>query len=228
MQHKRRELPIKLDLFVTLTRAAGRIFSVFLKSWQKHQPPQGGFTSGDGPEYQAFAYVLWFSVLVEIPFMFFLANIVPTLADHRVLIESGLAFLSISALIAFRADRYAIAQTSHSITSDGLHLVLGMRMEGRVPFNAIHSIERIPYGAWRSLSRPWQSSGLVVAKMSPLDKPNVALRVAPGAVELHKMNGSTLYPDIIGLYLDDGDAFIREVRARFSLSTSLEPQSNRT
>lgn len=211
---------MKPSPLIALLLVESAVFVAFFKSWRKGQPLQSGFSFRDGPEYQAFGYVLWLSILVEMPFMLFLVNIVPALTANRIAIEGGLAFMSTYAMIAFRADKHAITHTSHRIISDGLYLTMGMRIKGLVPFKAIHSIERIPHGAWRKLSLPWQASGLVVAKISPLDKPNVVLRVEPGAVELHKMNGSTLYPDIIGLYLDDSGQFVNEVHAGLSQSRS--------
>jgi hypothetical protein len=202
---------------------ASSILAAFFASWRKQpQSPLCGFTFHNGPEYQAFGYVLWLSVLVEIPFTLFMVHIIPALAGCRLAIECGLTLASICALIAVRADRYAMAHTCHQITDDGLHLRLGLRMHGFVRIGAIQFVERIPSGSWRTLSRQWQASGLAVAKLSPLDKPNLMLRVTPGLVALHGMGGKPQYPQIIGLFLDDRERFVRELYARIEACRSCD------
>lgn len=207
-------LPMRPSPFVGLLLVESRVLRTFLASWKKVPSIPDGFTFCRGPEYLALRYILWFSILVEIPFMLFLANIVPALAAHRVPIEGGLALVTVYALVAFRADNHAIKNTAHRIASDGLHLAMGMRVEGLIPIENIHSIERISGGTWRGLSRQWRTSGLSVAKISALDKPNVVLRVSPGTAELHWMHGATSCPEVIGLYLDNAEQFVAELRAR--------------
>jgi hypothetical protein len=176
-----------------------------------------GFSFRDAPEYEMFRYVLWLSVLVELPLMIGIANVAPSFALYRWKLDVVVAVLSVYALLAYRADRHAIRSTAHAISGGLLRLRMGLRMESDIPLDAIDAVENVQIGTWRKRAHAWRAEGLDVAKVSPMDKPNVAFRVERGRALFYWMHGAVTTPDMVGLYVDKPDklvaALIREKRS---------------
>lgn len=203
----------RLNPFLALLLAETRIMRGFIASWNSKTQVPEGFTFSKGPEYLSLTYVLWLSLLVELPFMFFMLQIVPALASHRSMIDAIVLIATAYILLAFRADKHAVRNTAHKLTSIHLALHMGLRVEGNVPLGDIVSAKQVRLGTWKSLARSWRLAGMTVAKVSPLDKPNVVLKVQPESVELSWMHGAASRPRYIGLYVDDAHNFLSRLRA---------------
>ncbi|MFK2899597.1 hypothetical protein ISP15_04550 [Dyella jejuensis] len=213
IQSTRKGKPIRLNPFFSLMFVEVTIFRGFMESWKKHAMPTEGFAFRKGPEYRSMKYALWISFLVEIPFLSFLFYILPILALYRVAIEVGVLFASAYILIAYRSDLYAVKHSAHQLDGDQLTIHMGLRVRGAVPLDCITAIAPVEIGKWRSFARKLTLDGMVVAKVSPLDKPNVVLHVAQNSVELEWIQGNTMWPDYIGLYVDHPHRLIAELRA---------------
>jgi hypothetical protein len=184
----------------------------FMGSWKRQALPIEGFTFREGPEYASIKYVLWISVLVELPFLAFLFYNLPILASHCAAIEGAMLAASVYALMAFRADRYAVKYSAHQLVDDQLIIRMGLRVKGAVPLACIREVAPVQIGKWRSFARKWTLDGMSVAKVSPLDKPNVVLRVVCNSVELEWMHGNTTWPEYIGLYVDHPQQLLAKLR----------------
>ena len=185
----------------------------FIASWTSKTVDPEGFTFSKGPEYQSLTYVLWISLLIELPFMFLVLQIVPLFAPHRGMIDAVVLVGSAYILFAFRADKHAVHNTAHSFTDKHFALKMGLRVVGNVPLGDIVSADPVRLGTWRTLAHNWRLAGMAVAKVSPLDKPNVVMKVRPESVELSWMHGSVSRPRYIGLYVDDAHKLLLHLRA---------------
>ncbi|HEY5783007.1 MAG TPA: hypothetical protein VIT66_14220 [Lysobacter sp.] len=197
--------------FLALLLTETRILRGFIDSWRQAAPANDGFTFRDGPEYQSMTFVLWLSLLVELPLVFTLLQVIPTLRPHRTAIDLVVLLITAYVLLAFRADRHAIRHSAHRIIGGRLSLRMGLRVGGDVSLSDITSVDTVKLGTWRSLSREWQLVGVPFAKISPLDKPNVVLNVRPQCAVLTWIHGGTSHPQRIGLYLDAPHAFLAEL-----------------
>lgn len=208
--------PTRLNPFVSLMLAEITMARGFVESWKRRNLPVEGFTFRAGQEYESIKYVLWISVLVELPFLSFLFYNLPILASHRSTIEGVMLAASAYALMAFRADRYAVKYSAHQLVDDQLIIQMGLRVKGVVPLTCIAAVAPVQMGKWRSFARKSTLDGMSVAKVSPLDKPNVVLRVASNSVELEWMHGNTTWPEYIGLYVDHPHQLLAELRTSCS------------
>jgi len=203
----------RLNPFLALLLVETRIVRGFIASWKPNTAVPEGFTFSKGPEYQSLIYVLWISILLELPFMFLMLQIVPVFAPQRATIDAIVLVSSAYILLAFRADKHAVRYTAHSFTDNHLVLQMGLRVVGNVSLGDIVSAEPVRLGTWRPLARKWRLDGTRVAKISPLDKPNVVMKVRPESVELSWIYGGASRPRYIGLYVDDAHKFLSHLRA---------------
>lgn len=204
--------PIRLNPFLSLMLAEVTMARGFVESWKRRNLPVEGFTFRGGQEYESIKYVLWISVLVELPFLSFLFYNLRILVSHRAAIEGVMLAASAYALVAFRADRYAVKYSAHQLADDQLIIHMGLRVKGVVPLACIAAVAPVQMGKWRSFARKSTLDGMSVAKVSPLDKPNVVLRVACNSVELEWMHGNTTWPEYIGLYVDHPHHLLAKLR----------------
>lgn len=203
--------PAQFNSYKAIAHTELRIYRWFIASWRKAPEVDGGHSFQRGPIYHSLVYVLWFSFLTEIPFMLLVSHLVPSFQRYALIVDACAVLLAIYVIVLFRADKFAVRHTSHRITEDRLIIAMGMRVDGSIALRDIVDVAVVPARTWNDRARAWRLAGHGVAKVSPLDKPNVVLEVLEGRAVLTWMHGMTTAPRHIGLYLDEPARFIAEL-----------------
>lgn len=205
--------PARFNAYKAIANTELRIYRWFIDSWKIPPELNGGYSFRKGPIYDMLVYVVWFSFIIEIPFMMLVMHLVPTFKRYALIVDACAVIIAIYAIVLFRADRFAVRQTSHRITADDLVISMGMRVDGSIALHDIVDVAIVPARTWTERVKAWRLAGHGVAKVSPLDKPNVVLEVVEGRALLTWMHGMTTAPRYIGLYLDEPLRFITELQA---------------
>lgn len=161
------------------------------------------FSISRGPKFDMLPIVVLFSVIVEIPFSILMVSLMVDDPARKMAWHLFLIVTSLYALVWIKADRFSILNSGHSIESGNLVFRCGFRANATISCLSIESAEVVSADRWHALSQNARDTNLVSVVISPMDKPNVALRINSSGAFLGFKNGTGLRrPDLLGVYVD--------------------------
>jgi hypothetical protein len=171
------------------------------------------FSISSGPKFDMLPIVVLFSVIVEIPFSILIVSLIVDDPVRKMVWHLFLIVTSLYALVWIKADRFSIFNSGHSIESGNLVLRCGFRANATIAVLSIESAEVISADKWRALAQNARAINLVTVVVSPMDKPNVALRINPsGAFSGFKNGASLKRPDLLGIYVDKPNDLVKSLQ----------------
>ena len=142
------------------------------------------------------------SLLLELPINVGIINLLVDDPDTRMLIHVIGAVGALYSLVWVLADRWYVADGSHVLADDALHLRVGVRTEGSIPLAAIEGCEAVTEAPerWRRRQGIHRADTMLV---TPFDKPNCVLVLKPDTtVTLLHWQVQRRAPRYVLLYLD--------------------------
>jgi hypothetical protein len=200
------------ERLVLLVRLESEMYRAFWASWSGKIKTkcEAQFSISGGPKFNMLPIVVLFSVIVEIPFSVLIVSLVIDDPARKMAWHLFLILTSLYALVWIKADRFSIFNSGHSIESGNLVLRCGFRANATIAFLSIESAEVISADEWRALAQNARDVNLVTVVVSPMDKPNVALRInRSGAFSGFKNGASLKRPDLLGVYVDKPNDLVK-------------------
>ncbi|PXX47653.1 hypothetical protein [Undibacterium pigrum] len=149
--------------------------------------------------YSTIFLVLLIGLATEIPFSALMVPIMTQDAHTRTLVHCILLALTAYSLVWILGDRYWIRHSCHILAEDTLHLKLGSRSMGKIPYMAISACENFAVDnnqpSWKKFDYPKASIIL-----SPYDKPNLVISLHADA-HLHIWHFQLQKTDVQKIYL---------------------------
>ncbi|MGI4843964.1 MAG: hypothetical protein ACRYF7_11685 [Janthinobacterium lividum] len=152
------------------------------------------------------------ALLLELPIDFAVINLFVDDPDTRLLIHVVGATAVLYTLVWVQGDRWHVAEGSHALADDVLHLRVGVRTQGSIPLSCIERVDSVPEAPerWRRRHRIHPADTITV---TPFDKPNCVLVMRPDAgVNLLHWQVRRAAPRYILLYLDRPEQLASRVR----------------
>ena len=144
-------------------------------------PTQGRvFGFWDKGSYSTIIIVILLALATEIPFSALMVSLMVPDEHLRTLVHGIMLMLTIYTMVWLFGDRYWIKNSRHVLTADALHLQLGSRSSGVIPYTAICSCEKFTADdkqpSWKKFDYPKNS-----VVITPFDKPNLLIRLHANA-----------------------------------------------
>lgn len=142
------------------------------------------------------------SVFLELPLDFAILHLFVDDPDTRLLIRVVGGIGALYTLAWVLGDRWHVAEGSHVLADDVLHLRVGVRTRGSIPLSAIERVETVGEAPERWRRRHGIHSADTIT-VTPFDKPNCVLVLQPDAgITLLHWQVRRAAPRYILLYLD--------------------------
>lgn len=152
------------------------------------------------------------AVFLELPIDFAIINLFVDNPDTRLLIHVIGAAAVLYTLVWVQGDRWHVAEGSHVLVDDVLHLRVGVRTQGSIPLSCIERLETVTEAPerWRRRHGIHPADTITV---TPFDKPNCVLVMRPDSgVNLLHWQVRRAAPRYILLYLDRPELLAGRVR----------------
>jgi hypothetical protein len=200
--------PPGLRGFLRLDRAMWRGFFCWIRRRPPPPRPAGlPLTYLERGMYPTVVAIVLVATCVEAPINAAIVSLFVKGAGARTTIHLLFGIAVAYSLVWTLADRWMLRGGHHVLTGTDLDLRVGARASGRVPLAAIEQCEvlREPRAAWAGRHGVRLADTLTV---SPCDRPNVVLRLRPGAQVAIAHCQVERRPSCIFLYLDRPEALI--------------------
>ncbi|MGF6272206.1 hypothetical protein ABIB38_000548 [Massilia sp. UYP11] len=164
--------------------------------------------------YGAATAVVFVSLLFELPVHVLLLNLFVEDAGTLALLHVLGAVAVLYTLAWVLGDRWHIGAGRHVMTDDALHLRVGARAEGVLPFAAIVRLEVVdsPLPIWRRRHGVASQDTLLV---TPFDRPNCVLVLGEDArIDILHWQAQKCLPRYVFLYLDRPELLAARLRRR--------------
>lgn len=144
-------------------------------------PTQGrAFGFWDKGSYRTIFIVVLLALATEVPFSALMVILMAPDAHTRTLVHGIMLMLTMYSMVWLLGDRYWVKNSRHVLTADALHLQLGSRSTGVIPYAAICSCEKFAADdkqpSWKKFDYPENS-----VVITPFDKPNLLIRLHANA-----------------------------------------------
>lgn len=152
------------------------------------------------------------SLFLELPINFGILHLFIDDPDTRVLIHVIAGIGAVYTLAWVLGDRWHVADGSHMLVDDVLHLRVGVRTQGSIPLSSIERVDAVQEAPerWRRRHGIHPADTITV---TPFDKPNCVLVMKPDAgVTLLHWQVRRAAPLYILLYLDRPELLASSVR----------------
>lgn len=156
--------------------------------------------------------VVFVSLLFELPVHAMLLHLFIKDPDALFVVHVLGAAAVIYTLAWVVGDRWHIGEGRHVMTTDALHLCVGVRVDGTLPLAAIARVEKVDMllPAWRHRHGVARTDTLLV---TPFDKPNCVLVLHEDAqVDILVHQSITRLPRYVFLYLDRPELLAARLR----------------
>lgn len=206
-------LPPELIGMARLDRLMWIGFLQWLRRRRPAAPPQGrALTYLKRGAYGTAIGCAMFAVFLELPIDFGIINLFIDDPDTRLLIHVVGAIGALYTLVWVLGDRWHVAEGSHVLADDVLHLRVGVRTQGSIPLSAIARVDAVQEAPerWRRRHGIHPADTMLV---TPFDKPNCVLVMKPEAgVTLLHWQVRRAAPRYVLLYLDRPELLVRNVK----------------
>ena len=196
-------LPPELIGMVRLDRLMWAGFLQWLRRRAPAAPPQGvALTYLQRGSYGTAIACAMVAVFLELPLDFAILHLFVDDPDTRLLIHVVGGIGAVYTLAWVLGDRWHVAEGSHVLADDALHLRVGVRTQGSIPLSAIERVERVAEApdSWRRRHGIHPADTITV---TPFDKPNCVLVLKPDAgITLLHWQVRRAAPRHVLLYLD--------------------------
>lgn len=205
-------LPPELIGMLRLDRLMWLGFLLWLRGFAPPARPQGrGLTYLQRGAYGTAIGVAMVALLLELPINVLLVNLMIDDADKRLLIHIACGIGAVYTFVWVLGDRWHVADGTHVLAADVLHLRVGVRTQGSIALSAIERIEVLDEAPerWRRHHGIHRADTLLV---TPFDKPNCVLVMKPDAgVMLLHWQVRRAAPRYVLLYLDRTELLVRSI-----------------
>lgn len=157
----------------------------------------------DKGSYSTIFIVVLLALATEVPFSALMVSLMAPDAHTRTLAHGIMLMLTMYSMVWLLGDRYWVKNSCHVLAEDALHLKLGSRSSGVIPYAAICSCERFAADdkqpSWQKFDYPEKS-----VVITPFDKPNLLIKLRANAqvqinhFQLQKHDVQQIY-----LYVDE-------------------------
>lgn len=157
----------------------------------------------DKGSYSTIFIVILLALATEVPFSALMVSLIAPDAHTRTLVHGIMLMLTMYSMVWLLGDRYWVKNSCHVLTADALHLQLGSRSSGVIPYVAICSCEKFAADdkqpSWKKFDYPKNS-----VVITPFDKPNLLIRLHANAqVQLNHFQLQKTDVQQIYLYVDE-------------------------
>lgn len=177
-------------------------------AWVRRQPNTVVRPAGiklhflDRGSYSAAAGIILVGIFGELPVSHIFASLMEADPSLEWKVHMMLVLGSIYSLVWVAGDRWHVSSCYHVIGEEELDLKIGARAEARIPLDQIISASRV-----NESRAEWCRRNCVdmrdTAVISPIDRPNVVLAIAPGAqIPMSLLGLERNAPPYVFLYVD--------------------------
>lgn len=194
-----------------MQRHLARLLQGVWRMWRRQSPPEPPpgrpISFLRNSSYAGLAVVMCVLLVVEVPAGWAIMKASGMPAHKMQTLHSLLIGLSLAVIVLGLGDWYWLKHSQHALEHGTLKLRLGARFSADIAIADISAVEMPAV-----VDRPARSSAAKGLSVTPLDAPNVLLRLRAGALDGAVHFGCTPAPaESIGLYVDDPAGFMRLV-----------------
>jgi hypothetical protein len=195
--------PTELVGLVRVDRAQWRGFIAWVRRSPKPPRPDGSqFTFLERGSYPTLVGIMLVCICVEVPIDIGILSLFVKDPHARQLIHIVLGILTAYSLVWVLGDRWLVRGSNHVLTASELDLQVGARLTGRIPLAALTRSEPLTQSRAEWCKRRGHALADTVL-VSPIDRPNVVLTLAPGnGVSLLEWGCERTGPACVFLYVD--------------------------